>query len=145
LRAEGRWFLVNYALANAVGLALGLIHGIILTRGSADGVIPGWSGAPIEQVVWYAVAVVFFGPLLLGIPILAAGMVAWRVAIRMIGDPRTAAYVVAALVVVVAVPLIPRTDPMSVVFFVALPAFMFATLARMPPDSESTAPVASTR
>jgi hypothetical protein len=54
--AEARWFLVNYALLNAYCFIVSAVQGVVHLAWSSDGTIPGWSGSPIEQVFWYAVA-----------------------------------------------------------------------------------------
>jgi hypothetical protein len=135
LGAEGRWFLVNYVLLNALGFVLGLGQGAMLlaSASACDGSIPGWTGSPVEQLFWYAVAVVFYVPLILGIPLLAIALIPWRIAIRIAGHPRLAAYVEAAVIILAAAILTPRTAELSVWLWVAIPLFAYAAIVRRPP------------
>jgi hypothetical protein len=120
---ELRWFLANYALLNALWFGIGLVWGAVLITTSSDGSIPGYSGSGSEQVFWWAVGVVFFGPLVMGVPLLACALLVWRVAIRVAGHPRLAAYSLAAAIVVAATVLMTRTDDLSISLIVAAPAF----------------------
>jgi hypothetical protein len=133
LAAEVRWFFVNYALLNALGFVVGVVWGAVLLAASPYGSIPGWTGLPIEQVFWYGVAVVFYVPLVFGIPLLCVALLAWRAAIRVAGHPRSSAYLVAAVNVLAAAILIPRTSPIVIALLVAAPLFTYATIVRRPP------------
>jgi hypothetical protein len=130
---EVRWVLANYVLLNEVYFVVGAVQGTVLLASSTDGTIPGWSGSPIEQVFWYAIAGVFFLSLFFGIPVLAAALLAWRVAIRVVGHPRLTAYIVAAVMVLAATVLIPRTNGLYISLFAVAPALVYATIVRLPP------------
>lgn len=131
LPSEVRWFLANYASLNAVGVVFGVVQGIVLLA-SYGGTIPGYGGSPGEQVFWYAIGVVFFTTLILGIPVLVVAMVAWRLAIRVVGHPRLTAYLVATVMVVGTALVIERTEPLylAIVLVVVL---AYATIVRLPP------------
>jgi hypothetical protein len=131
LRREGRWVSGNYALLNAVGLALGIVHGTVLMATSTDGSIPGWTGSPVEQVIWYAVEVVVFLPLIFGLPALILLSAVWRAAIAFVGHPRIAAYGIAAVAVVSGLLLIPRPD-FGEMALAAAAVIAFATIVRPP-------------
>jgi hypothetical protein len=133
LRAEFRWFLINYALLNAVWFLVGLVWGTVLAIASADFV--GSYGSPLEAVFWWAVAVVFYLPLIFGIPVLGAALLIWRIAIRLVGHPRLTAYLTAAGFVGAAFVLIPRIDLPSIAFLAAGPLFAYATIVRPPPHA----------
>ncbi len=79
---------------------------------------------------WFAVGVVFFLPLILGVPLVALAMLAWRMTIRVVGHARLAAYLLAASIVVAAAVLIPRTDAVEIALLVAQPTFAYATIGR---------------
>jgi hypothetical protein len=81
-------------------------------------------------VFWFAVGVVFFLPLILGVPLVALAMLAWRMTIRVVGHARLAAYLLAASIVVAAAVLIPRTDAVEIALLVAQPTFAYATIGR---------------
>lgn len=132
LISEARWFLANYLLLNLVGFAFGLAAGIVLIISSADGSIPGYAGSTIEQAFWFGVGAVFFGPLLLGVPVLAVCLLTWRLLIRVVGRPRLTAFLVAAVVIVLVAALVPRTSLPVILFFVAAPVFAYAAIARQP-------------
>ncbi len=134
-RTESRWFFANYALLNALWFGIGLVWGVVLITESSDGSIPGYAGSGVEQVFWWPVAVVFSGPLVIGVPLLACTLLVWRVAIRVAGHPRLAAYAVAAAIVVAATILIPRTDGPSIALMIAAPALAYATILRTPLDA----------
>ena len=123
---------MNYVLLNALGFVLGLGQGAMILASASDGSIPGWTGSPVEQLFWYAVAVVFYVPLILGIPLLAMALIPWRIAIRIAGHPRLAAYVEAAVIILAAAILTPRTTELSVWLWVAIPLFAYAAIVRRP-------------
>jgi len=78
-------------------------------------------------------AVVLFIPLILGIPPLIVTLLVWRLAIRLVGHPRLTAYLLAAIAVLATALLVPRTSPIAVASWAALPAFAYATILRRPP------------
>ena len=80
---------------------------------STDGSLAGWSGPAVEQVFWWAVGIVVFGPLVLGIPVLVVSLVIWRLLTRALGHSRRSAFLVAAIGVLLAVTFIPRADMQS--------------------------------
>lgn len=120
-----------------LGFVVGFAQGAAILF--LEGSIPGWSGPPIEQVLWHAVAVVVFLTLTFGLPALAVALLGWRLAIRAFGHPRPTAFVIAGLAVVAAAFLIPRTDAIHIVFLVGVPALVFAAIVREPP-AESGSP-----
>ena len=85
-----RWFLVNYLLLNAYVFALFAVQGVVLF--ASYGSVPGWSGSPIEQVVSYAGGSLFYTAAFLGIPVLLVALLAWRLAVRLVGHPRVTVY-----------------------------------------------------
>ncbi len=125
--------LTNYAILLAVFFVLGVVQGVALMTTSDDRSIPGWTGEPIVQLLNYGLAVVFFIPLIIGIPPLLVGLFIWRLAIRVVGHPRLIVYAMAALVVAAAAVLVPRTNAVAIGFWAAAPAFAYATLVRRPP------------
>jgi hypothetical protein len=129
--AEVRWFLVNYALLNAYCFALGVIQGIVLLASYA-GTIPGYGGSQVEQIFWYAIGVVFYWPLVFGIPVLLVALLVWRLAIRLVGRPRLTAYLVATVLVVAAAIRIERTEP-PYLAIVLVAVLGYATIVRLPP------------
>jgi hypothetical protein len=131
LRRGGRWFLRNYGLLNAVGLALGIVHGTVLLATSTDGSIPGWTGSPVEQVIWYAIAVVVVLPLTLGLPALILLSAFWRAVIACIGHARFAALGIAAITVTSGALLIPRLN-LGEIALPAVAVIAFAMLVRPP-------------
>lgn len=130
-RREGGWFLLNYCLLNAVGFALGIVYGKVLLETSTVGSITGWSGSPVEQVIWYAVGVVLFLPLTLGLPALVVTSAAWRASIALVGHPRVAAYGIAGTVIVGGALWIPRPNLREMLFSAAA-VIAFATIVRPP-------------
>jgi hypothetical protein len=130
LPTEARWFLVNYALLNAVCFLWGLVSGAVLLA-TEPGFIGNY-GSPMEAVVWWAVGSVIYLSFLIAIPILAVVLVLWWFASHAIGRPRLIAYVLATIVCLGAVVLIPRTDPLNVALLLFLPTFAYATVARAP-------------
>jgi hypothetical protein len=128
---EVRWFLVNYVLLNAYVFVLSAGQGAVILASSPDGSIPGWSGSPIEQVLWYAVGSVFYTALLFGIPLLLVGLFAWWLATHVVGHQRLTAYLVAIVMAVAAGLLIARTEPL-VWAMVLVAALGFATIVREP-------------
>lgn len=132
LWVEARWFLVNYVLLNAVGFAFGVAAGIVTISSSADGSIPGYRGAPVEQVLWFAVGAVLVGPLVFGVPLLAAYLVIWRLLIRAVPRPRVTALLIAGVVVVLVAALVPRTNVQAILLAVAAPVFTYAAIVRPP-------------
>lgn len=134
LSREVRWFLVNYLLLNAYVFVLSAVQGVVLL--ASYGSIPGWSGSPIEQVFWYAVAGVFFVAAFYGIPVLVVGLLAWRLAIRLWGHARLTAYLVATTLVLAAALRIERTEPFYLAI-VLVAALGYATIVRSPPHASS--------
>lgn len=133
LPREARWFFVNYLLLNACVFVLSVVQGVRLF--ASHGSVMGWPGSPIEQVFWYAVGSVFYTAAFFGIPALLVALLAWRLAIRVVGRPRTTAYLVAIAVVVAAALLIERADPVNLAILLVA-ALGFATIVRAP-DSVS--------
>ncbi|HSS34933.1 MAG TPA: hypothetical protein VLR93_01570 [Patescibacteria group bacterium] len=133
LLSEVRWFVSNYVIIIVGGFVFGLAQGASMIVASADGSLAGWSGTAVEQVFWWAVGIVVFGPLVLGIPVLVVSLVVWRLLTRALGHSRRSAFLVAAIVVLFAATSIPRADVQSIVLFVVVPAFTFAAVARTPP------------
>lgn len=125
---------MNYALLNVLCFILGLGQAALLRASSSDGSIPGWTGSPIEQAFWFAVAGVFSLTLIFGIPLLVPALVAWRIGIRIAGRPRLIALVEGAVITVAAAILIPRTTVLSIVLWVAVPLFAYAAIVRLPPS-----------
>jgi predicted neutral ceramidase superfamily lipid hydrolase len=133
---EARWFLVNYVLLNAYVFVLSAIQGVVLLTSSSDGSIPGWPGSPIEQVFWYSVSGVFMVAVFYWIPVLLVVLLAWRLAIRLVGHPRLTAYLVTTLLVVAAALRIERTEPFYLAI-VLMAALGFATIVRAPTHTSS--------
>ena len=132
LSSEVRWFLSNYAIVILGVFMFGLVQGGSMIAASTDGSLAGWSGPAVEQVFWWAVGIVVFGPLVLGIPVLVVSLVIWRLLTRALGHSRRSAFLVAAIGVLFAVTFIPRADMQNIVLFVVVPAFTFAAVARPP-------------
>lgn len=130
-RREASGILTNYCLLNAIGFALGAVQGTALLARSSDGSIPGWAGSQVDQVLWYAVAVVVFLPLTFGIPVLAVTSLAWRIAIELFGHARVAAYGIATVVVVGGAWAVPRAD-LGELALASVAVFAFATVVRQP-------------
>lgn len=128
---EARWFSGNYLLLNAYVFVLSTIQGVVLLASSSDGSIPGWSGSPIEQVFWYAVGSMFFLTVVYGIPMLLVALLAWRVAIRLLGHPRLTAYLLATVLIGAAALRIERTEP-SYLALVLVAALGYATIVLLP-------------
>lgn len=137
--AELRWFLSNYLLLNVLGFVIGVAQGILLLVSSTDGSIPGQAGPLAVQVLWHAVSVVFFLPLFLGVPTLIVGLLAWRLAIRLVGSPRLAAYVGATFMVLLGAMLFPRDEPMVIGVWLTV-ALAYASIARLPPSDSPLVP-----
>jgi hypothetical protein len=57
--SEVSWFLSNYCLMNLYVFVLAIGQALWLMA-TFEGTIPGWTGSPLEQVAWYAIAVVLF-------------------------------------------------------------------------------------
>lgn len=138
VRREARWFLLNYVLLNAYAFALSAVHGVVLFTSSSDGSIPGWSGSPIEQVFWYAVGSMFFLTAFYGIPVLLTALLAWRLAIRLLGHPRLTAYLVATVLVVAGALRIEWTEPFYLAI-VLMAALGYAAMVRLPGSASATA------
>ncbi len=137
--AEVRWFLANYALWILVFFALGVTQGLAFMVTSPDGSIPGWNGSPIAQLLGYGLLVVVFFPLVIGLPVLIGSLALWRLLARIVGRPRLTAYVVAA-VVAGAMIVMTRDSPIeSIVLLEVLPAFLYATVVRLPPQPDTIA------
>lgn len=136
---EAPWFLANYLLLNAYVFVLSAVQGVVLLTSSSDGSIPGWSGSPIEQVFWYAVGSMFFVTMLYGIPVLLVALLAWRLAIRLVGHPRLTAYLVATVLVVAAALRIERTAPFYLAI-VLMAALGYATIVRLPGSASPPQP-----
>jgi hypothetical protein len=126
-----RWFLANYLLLNAYVFVLYAAHGVVLFTSSSDATIAGWSGSAIEQVFWYSIGTVFYSAVFFGIPVLLVALLAWRLAIRLVGHPRLTACVVATLLVVAAALLIERTQAFYLVL-VLVAALGYATIVGEP-------------
>lgn len=137
---EVRWFFVNYLLLNLYVFVLSAIQGVILF--ASYGSVPGWPGSPIEQVFWYAVGSVFYTAVFFGIPVLLVALLAWRLAIRLVGHPRLTAYLVASVLVVAAAIRIERTEPFYLAI-VLVAALGFAMIVRAPGSDSIPPPTVS--
>lgn len=133
-----RWFLVNYLLLNAYVFALFAVQGVVLF--ASYGSVPGWSGSPIEQVVSYAGGSLFYTAAFLGIPVLLVALLAWRLAVRLVGHPRVTVYLLATVFVVAAAILFERTEPFYLAI-VLVAALGYAAIVRLP-DSAALPPPA---
>lgn len=132
LAREVRWFLLNYALLNAEWFGFGIVWGVVQVASASDHSIPGYRGSGVEQAFWWAVGAMFFGPLLFGLPLLTAGLAVWRVAIRVTRRPRLTAYLLVAVIVLVAAIALPRTRFLELALLGALPMFVYASVVRVP-------------
>ncbi|MBA2443803.1 MAG: hypothetical protein H0V49_00495 [Nocardioidaceae bacterium] len=135
MAAEARWFLVNYLLLNAVCFVFAVLDGLVLMA-TYGGSIPGWDGSPVQQLLFYALTFVMFLPFVFGIPVLLVALLAWRLAIRLVGHPRLTAYLVATIMVVWAAILIERTEPLYLAI-VLVAVLAYATIVRLPPRAAS--------
>jgi hypothetical protein len=133
--AEARWFVVNYALLNAYCFVFAVLNGLVLMA-AYGGSIPGWDGSPIQQLLFYALTFVMFLPLVFGIPVLVVALLAWGLAIHLVGHPRLTAYVVGALMVIAAAIIIERTEPVYL-GIVLVAVLGYATIVRLPPNVSS--------
>lgn len=133
--AEARWFDVNYALMNAYCFIFAVLNGLVLMA-TYGGSIPGWDGSPVQQLLFYALTFVMFLPLVFGIPVLVVALLAWRLAIHLVGRPRLTAYVVGGLMVIAAAILIERTEPVYL-GIVLVAVLGYATIVRLPPNVSS--------
>jgi hypothetical protein len=130
--AEVRWFLVNYGLFVTVSFVLAAVYGLVLMA-TDGGVIPGWDGSPVVQILGNALLVTFFYPVLLGFPPFVAALLVWRLAIRLVGHPRPTAYLLAVGLIAAVGFLAQPTEVLDVVPSIAIVAVAFATAARVPP------------
>ena len=131
--AEVRWFLVNYALLNAYCFIFAVLDGLVLMA-TNGGSIPGWDGSRVQQLLFNALTFVMFLPLVFGIPVLLVTLLAWRLAIRLVGRPRLTACVVATVLVIAAAIRIERTEPLNLAI-VLVAVLGFATIVRLPPPA----------
>jgi hypothetical protein len=135
LPAEARWFLANYALLNVFCFLFGVLIGLVLMA-SSGGSIPGWNGPPLEQLLFYGLSFVVFLSLVFGVPVLLIGLLAWRLAIRLVGHPRLSAGVVATAMAVGAAIVVERTEPLYLAMVLAA-GLGYATIVRLPPSAAS--------
>jgi hypothetical protein len=101
---------------------------------SWNGTIPGWSGSPIEQVVSYALTFVLFTSAVLGVPILAIALVAWRALLQLGGHPRLWAFIVIGATTSVLAALLGDRARLEYVLWVLGLMVPFAAVVRLPQD-----------
>lgn len=128
---ELSWFLANYGLLNLYVFILAIGQGLVLMA-SWGGAIPGWTGSPIEQLASYGLSVMLFTSAVIGVPILAISLVAWRAVFRLAGHPRLWAVMVICITTAVLATLFgdhARTEYVLLVLCLMLP---FAAIVRLP-------------
>jgi hypothetical protein len=126
---EVHWFAVNYLLA--VAIWFGCAATVTLVDVSANGPLEGWPGSPPEQALgWALLSLPFI--VILGTPMLVLALAFWRAWISLVGHPRLLAYLIAATFVTVGVAFGFAPERSQQIAILALPAFAYAALVRLP-------------
>jgi hypothetical protein len=128
---ESRWFLTNYILMLAVYLSMLLIWMVVaLAAGWFQPVIA--DSSLLDFAVGFGLFTLVFAPVVVGTPLLAAGLAVWRVGRRITGQSRLTVYGLAAVVVGFVALRVPDAVAFNILVFVALPALAYATIVREP-------------
>jgi hypothetical protein len=134
------WAIMNWLLCNACWFVAGLGWGCYLLV-AGPGSIPGYSGHPALQIFWSAVGTVLFGPLLLGIPVMALWLGAWTLLRRITGHTRLSAVLVSAALASVVGVALPEKDVAQFLVLGVAPVVLLGLVARpLPPDYAQNRP-----